>query len=336
MGNQSAMDVSFKTWDYVNDHAVVINPLIGECSLNWASFGWTFDDTVWIQEMQPTWHSPCEYGELIATWRDVSKTGSLRSPNFTITGDAIRFWFNGVANDPNVYVELVRVSDNVQLKKRSMVTSEAFFQQYNWDVRAYKGTQVFFRAVDNSTTGWLGLTKVEEVTVAFPKLYLKFEDNASHIAKVTLDPNFVYPYPGGTKATWLQGNADSAKWWPVSYASISAANPSIDLTHIKKFAVGYGDGTASGAAGKFYFDELTLQIARCEGLGALPGDLNKDCWVDIFDLETMASQWLAVDGTADIVAPTTSGVNFVDFALLASDWLENDMWPTPWVGPTKP
>lgn len=337
MGNQSTMDVSFKTWDYVNDHAVEVSA-IGECSLDWASGGWTVDPN-WAAAMYGWAGNPCQYNELILTWDPVSnglKQGMVRSPNFTITGDVVRFWFNGVAGDPNIYVELVRASDNMQLKKTSMPFSSANFVQYNWDVRAYQGTEVFFRAVDNSTAGWLGLARVAQATVAFPKLYLKFEDNASHIAKVDLDPAFVYPYPGGTAATWLQGYSNSIKWWPVSYASISAANPSIDLTHIKKFAVGYGDGTASGATGKFYFDELTLHIARCEGLGQLLGDLNADCFVNISDLETMATQWLAADGTADIVDPTTSNVNLADFAALSSNWLDNDMWPTPWVGPVAP
>lgn len=340
MGNQSSMDISFKIWDYVNDHAVSVYPIIGECSLSWEGAGWIFDSNQWIQKMDAgAGNNPCEYKELITTWIPAGNgnTGTLRSPNFTITGDAIRFWFNGAIanNDPNLYVELVRVSDNAQLKK-AMPINDATFKEYVWDVRAYKGTPVFFRAVDNSTTGCIGLAKVEEVTVAFPKLYIKFEDNASHTAKINLDPNFVYPYPGGTKANWLQGNADSAKWWLVSYTSITAANPSIDLTNIKKFTIGYGDGTASGATGKFYFDELTLHIARCEGLGDMLSDINLDCLVDFSDLSIMAAQWLDADGTADIVAPTTSSVNLADFAFLASDWLENDMWPTPWVGPTKP
>jgi hypothetical protein len=55
------------------------------------------------------------------------------------------------------------------------------------------------------------------------------------------------------------------------------------------------------------------------------GDLNADCWVDLDDLAVLCLQWLQEPGSppADIAPPDGDGVvSFLDFAVLASQWLQ--------------
>ncbi len=63
----------------------------------------------------------------------------------------------------------------------------------------------------------------------------------------------------------------------------------------------------------------------CEGFGFLPGDINRDCYVDWFDLEMLAGQWL-VESPAekyDLFRDTDNTVNFNDFAVLADSWMSD-------------
>jgi hypothetical protein len=78
-----------------------------------------------------------------------------------------------------------------------------------------------------------------------------------------------------------------------------------------------------------YWDSITCTVF-CGGGGLLPGDLNRDCFVDMNDLMSVAGMWL------DEVEPynrqnlfrgddiTGYGViNFSDFAILSDEWYGN-------------
>jgi hypothetical protein len=73
-----------------------------------------------------------------------------------------------------------------------------------------------------------------------------------------------------------------------------------------------------------YVDSTTY----CDGLGLLATDLNRDCYVDFFDLKMLADVWLAevqpndernLFGDDDL--DPNGVINFFDFTVFAEDWL---------------
>jgi len=71
---------------------------------------------------------------------------------------------------------------------------------------------------------------------------------------------------------------------------------------------------------------FAASMAGWAAAGPCPvGDLNADCTVDARDLQVLAGQWLqpscAGPGCTDL--DNANGINFVDFALLAENWLES-------------
>lgn len=64
----------------------------------------------------------------------------------------------------------------------------------------------------------------------------------------------------------------------------------------------------------------------------MPADINRDCYVDMLDLEELARQWLA-DGPAekyDLFRDEGNTVNFRDYAVFAQHWATNtdaNNWP---------
>jgi hypothetical protein len=66
--------------------------------------------------------------------------------------------------------------------------------------------------------------------------------------------------------------------------------------------------------------------AYCGGFGYLWEDLNQDCYVDIFDLEMLAGQWLAEDPNEEYDLYQDGTVDFRDFALFADYWMCNTYW----------
>ncbi len=63
----------------------------------------------------------------------------------------------------------------------------------------------------------------------------------------------------------------------------------------------------------------------CGGLGYLPYDFDRDCYVDAYDMQILADEWLtdgALAGRYDLFADGAGTVNFRDFTLFASHWLD--------------
>ena len=61
--------------------------------------------------------------------------------------------------------------------------------------------------------------------------------------------------------------------------------------------------------------------AHCEGFGYLPEDLNQDCYVNMFDLEILAQQWLEEAPAYKYDLFEDGIVDFLDFAVLANRWM---------------
>lgn len=64
----------------------------------------------------------------------------------------------------------------------------------------------------------------------------------------------------------------------------------VDLSSVKEFSILFTGGSSSGS-GYVYFDNIAIYPCRA---GALSGDLNEDCVVNIGDFSIIASQWLQV------------------------------------------
>ena len=78
------------------------------------------------------------------------------------------------------------------------------------------------------------------------------------------------------------------------------------------------------------FVRLYLRIQPCEtaqsepGFEFLNGDINQDCDVDIYDLMSIVSNWLASGPGLDGDLDGDNDVNLEDFALFAGNWLETN------------
>lgn len=67
---------------------------------------------------------------------------------------------------------------------------------------------------------------------------------------------------------------------------------------------------------------------HCGGFGYLPEDISRDCYVNEFDLEMLAGQWLAEKPAEkyDLFEDDRDTVNFKDYAILADSWLDYRDW----------
>jgi hypothetical protein len=72
--------------------------------------------------------------------------------------------------------------------------------------------------------------------------------------------------------------------------------------------------------------------AYCGGLGYLPEDINRDCYVDIFDLKLLSEQWLAqeMNDEYDLFPDEELIINLPDFATFASYWQDQDCPQSNW------
>jgi hypothetical protein len=66
----------------------------------------------------------------------------------------------------------------------------------------------------------------------------------------------------------------------------------------------WGAGTKSGAYDTVWFDDIKLLPIRCVPAESLVTDFTGDCVIDELDLDMMAAEWLAHDGSVLATAPT--------------------------------
>ncbi|HBG27985.1 MAG: hypothetical protein A2Y10_17310 [Planctomycetes bacterium GWF2_41_51] len=134
---------------------------------------------------------------------------------------------------------------------------------------------------------------------------------------------------GGDKATIIQADSNEAlqtEWqaWDIDLNDFKAVNPNLNLDKIKKITLGVGP--KSGTKGTMYFDDIRLYPARC--MPGLTPDFTGDCFVDYDDLEILADNWLSpLPVNSEIDLNDDNNINFKDFALFASDWLDEALWP---------
>ncbi len=103
-----------------------------------------------------------------------------------------------------------------------------------------------------------------------------------------------------------------------------------DNPHTLSFGLRINVDTADGFY-EFYrswWDSIECTHIICDGHGLLDGDFNQDCYVDIYDLQLAADVWLAEVPASDIYnlykgddIDNNGIVNFLDFSILAGNWL---------------
>lgn len=95
-------------------------------------------------------------------------TGEMKTKNFVLGGDGkINFLCSGGYDIDNIYVALVRASDNKELLKISGVDYEEY-QRIFWDASAYIGQELYIKVVDKATGGW-GHINVDDFNVPVAK-----------------------------------------------------------------------------------------------------------------------------------------------------------------------
>ena len=89
----------------------------------------------------------------------VSATGSLESPLFEISREALQFWLSGVKDAEKVRIELM--VDGKPVRTATPV-DEKNLRQEIWDVRDLKGKMAQLRIIDESPTGWIAVDQIEQ------------------------------------------------------------------------------------------------------------------------------------------------------------------------------
>ncbi|MBU1259813.1 MAG: hypothetical protein KKI18_06425 [Planctomycetes bacterium] len=146
--------------------------------------------------------------------------------------------------------------------------------------------------------------------VAALPLYITLEDDSvgSNEATIThTDPNIVL------QSTWQA--------WDIALSDFTG----VDLTKIKKITLGVGPADPCGT-GTLYIDDIRLYPPRC--MFGRTGDFTGDCFVNCNDLKILADNWLS-SSPADpgIDLNDDDKINFGDFAIMASQWFEEALWP---------
>jgi hypothetical protein len=104
----------------------------------------------------------------------------------------------------------------------------------------------------------------------------------------------------------------------------------VDACDVQRMYIGFGDRDlpTQGGSGEVFFDDIRLYKAEFypPECPQRPGDIVYDGMVDYFDLGVMAEEWLSIGNEADLIDDDI--VNFKDFAELAKDWGEQQVWPT--------
>ncbi len=166
-----------------------------------------------------------------------------------------------------------------------LIYSEAertFADAQDWTADDVKALHVFFAGKATNTAD---------------RMYVAVEDAGGNCAEAVYDGE-----PNDLK------NEEWQDW----YIELQEfADGGVDLTAVKKIAVGLGDrnGTASsGSSGFVHFDDIRLYPRRCVTRYGPVGDLDDDCVVDFEDFSIFAEDWFESDYTVTAVEPDANGL----------------------------
>ncbi|WP_139905568.1 cell wall-binding repeat-containing protein [Clostridium thermarum] len=145
-------------------------------------------------------------------------TGSIKSDNFILGGDGkISFLVGGGNNIDNLYVALVRASDDTILMKATGKNTEQY-SRVTWDASAYMGEELYIKVVDNFTGGF-GHINVDDFHVPVDAKVIT--DIPTINAEVTVGGSYSLPekvtaiMSDGTKeqvpVQWILKSVDTSK-----------------------------------------------------------------------------------------------------------------------------
>lgn len=94
-------------------------------------------------------------------------TGELRSPIFTIQGDALSLLVGGGRDATKTFIALVLVDGDREVRRAAGDNAEAM-GRVRWDLKLYRGAQAYLRIVDNATGGWghINVDDIRELSAA--------------------------------------------------------------------------------------------------------------------------------------------------------------------------
>lgn len=190
----------------------------------------------------------------------------------------------------------------------------------NWNLTLYSNAYKAFEANDIATVSQkVCLSDVNEILFD-----LKLDTQS---ASKVWDPN---------KRTAVLMIDDEVVWESNSVGSDvrgeyrdRVANIDIDDSSLHKLSLGIrADVNEATTNIKYYTDwDFVRFNLHCGGFGFLPGDFNRDCYVDMNDLEMLAEVWLdEVDPHSkyNLSRNDDTGlygiINFLDFAVYADTW----------------
>jgi len=129
-------------------------------------------------------------------------------------------------------------------------------------------------------------------------MYIALEDADGNSAVVAID----------------DANELAQESWQVWNIALQDFNDDdVDLTKVKKFIIGFGDGTPGGGSGVAYIDDIRLYPPRC-----LPEyiatSFDDDCVTDLTDVEMLLRYWLASDYNVVAIEPNDNRLQaYYDF-----------------------
>ena len=189
--------------------------------------------------------------------------------------------------------------------------------------------------VANFPYGWSSATVVATSTFEAPHVYKNKADGKYYMMVEDINRHFELWTASSLGGTWTKiaeewaaksNLIETAEHWTdqVSHGEIlrSGTNERMEIDNIDRCEI-LIQGVVNGSYGDYGNIPYDLGIIRECPAG--PGDLDIDCDVDFADFAILASQWLEVPGepSADIAPPEGDGIiNFLDFAELAKDWMK--------------
>ena len=192
-------------------------------------------------------------------------------------------------NFPDIWVESGGMWTNVKGDPNHGGAQSMELAYYNQGDLVFSEAERTFAGGANWTAAGakaLGLYFAGDPTNVADRLYVTVKDAGGRSASVTYDGP--------------SDDLQSADWhsWDISLEQFSDGG--VDLTAVRKLAIGLGDRGASGASGGMgylHVDDIRLYPPRCIARFARQSDFNADCIVDSADLVIMGSDWLDSDYT---------------------------------------
>ncbi len=312
----------------------VVDAVNGPCT--WPGDVWTFTTANWLSaddmESYTPWTVPGN--NIFEAWRDGAgnctpgngnNTGSMLTENRDPVLGGIQSMKYDFDNDGTVYSPCTMGSETGHLmysKIEAQVSDLPSGIGSDWTAAGVRALTIPFH-------GQLGNPTTEP-------FWVQLQDSNGYGDKVFY----------GTYAGESLDDFNDPNWheWNIDLADFA-----VDLNDVVSIviAIGNEDETGDHGSGNLYLDDIRLYIPRCVPNRSSPAfaaldyapQANRDCIIDYKELAIMARDWLQTEKTLD-PSPTTSpaniidpegidnlNVNFTDYAQLAENWLETEIWP---------